>query len=579
MNEMKTILVIDNDQKLHGLVIDGLKAFGSVTTREIKDLIVKTATGAKEAASILGRFKVDLIVTDIDSPDAHGFQLLTYMKQGGHIDIPVIAVTPASSPEVITKLEQIGVAHFLTKPFVLLELLEKILDVLNQRSKALISDFAVPNFLQALKMEGKTCSLKITSGEQVGYLHLENGDLIDAETDALTGDRAAIEILGWENTELKVEELSSNNKRIETTVMQLLMQAAHAKEREVGAASTADAAFNEITTLIQGRHHKQALKKLAAYMKANPRNHEGWLWYSRITDKITSIEKALGNAKKIAPDDPEVAEEIEKIAIAKKVLQGEAFSRCPYCWAPLNVEAPGCPYCRAHLFVDEESLNPAEGANEEILKGAIDRYTRVVGRETNADASYYLAIAHLNLQQWEKGLDQLNKTVDTYPDNEFFTDQLEMLMGLLASREEIFDQETGEKEIGADLAATTTDESEAKKILVVESSPTIRKVISIALSKRGYKILEAEDGLRALNCLDKARPDMILMDVVLPKLDAQKTLSVIRDSSTFKDVPVIILTGKKGLLGGGKKKLAGATAYLPKPLDLAELLKTTEKHV
>jgi twitching motility two-component system response regulator PilG len=577
---MKTILVLDDNKKLHRLVIDGLKAFGSVTTRKTKDLIVKSATDGMEAASVLSRFKVDLIVTDIEGPDSDGFQLMAYLKKSGLREIPVIAVTTANSPEVITMLEQVGVADYVKKPFVLLELLEKMLDVFDESSKALMSDFTVPNFLQALKMEKKTCTLKINAKGKVGQLHVENGELVDAETDALTGDRAAIEILGWENTKLKVEALSSNKKRIEGTIMHLLMLAAHAGEREADADPTSESVLDEVAMLAAGRHDKEARKKLTVFIKANMRNHEGWLWYSRVADKMEAIEKSLNNAKKIAPKDPEVLTEIQKIELAKKELKGKEFSRCPFCRAPLNVKVLECPYCRALLSIDKEWFSPAEDANQEILQEAVVRYASVVAWEANPDAYYYLGLAYLNLQQWEKGLDQLNKTVETFPDNEFYAGQLQMLMNLVTSSEDIFSQGTVEKEIGADLTPTTVGGRGKKKILVVESCPAIRKAIAITLSKRGHEVIEAEDGLEGLNRLDKTRPDVILMDVVLPKLDAKSVLSIIRDNSGLADIPVIVLTtNKRGLFKWGKNKLNGTTAFLHKPFDLSELIDTTEKYL
>ena len=575
---MKTILVLDQDKKLHRLIIDGLKAFGSVTTRKTKDLIVKSATNGKEAAGVLSRFKVDLIVTDVEGSASDGLQLMAYMKQSPHRDIPVVVVTGDSSPEIDSTLKQMGVSHCVKKPFVLLELLEKMFDVLDESSKAIISDFTVPNFLQALEMEKKTCSLKVTSEEKTGYLHLQNGELTDAEASKLTGDDAAVEILAWEDTKLKVEGLSSNKKRIQGTVMHLLMQAAHAKERRA-TASSSDPVFDEIITLAEGRHNKQAQKKLTAFLKANPKNHKGWLWYSRIIDKVTLAEKALNNARKIVPDDPEVLEEIDKIELAKQALEGEEISHCPFCWAPLNEKALECPHCRAHLLIDEDLLSRSKDANQQILQQAVDRYTRVVARENSPDAHYYLGIAYLNLGLWTRGLDQLNNSVEAFPDKEFYADQLQVLMRLLTASEDVFAQETVEKEIGSDLGSPEVEETDKKKILIAESSPTIRKAISMTLSKRGYEVIEAGDGLEALNCLDKTRPDVILMDIILPKLDAQRTVSVIRDSSGLKDIPVIVLTSKGGLFGSGKKKVAGSTAYLPKPFDLSELVQATEKYL
>lgn len=576
---MKTILIVHDDKKFHRLIIDGLKAYGSVTTRRTKDLIVKSASNGKKAANILKRFKVDLVVTDIEGPATDRFELIAYMKKAGYRDIPVIVMTASSSPEIKNKLEQMDVLHCLKKPFVLLELLEKILDVLDKTSKALISDFDVPNFLQAIKMEKKTCTLEITSEGKVGYLHLEDGDLIDAKANELTGDDAAIEILGWKNTELKIEELSSYKKRIHTSIMHILMEAAKARDERAGVASRSESLFDEIVTLAEGLHYKQAQEKLTRFLKANPNSHKGWLWHSRITGKITSIEKSLNNARQIAPNDPEIVEEIDKVELAKGVLARGQISHCPFCWAPLNLKVIECPYCRAHLFIHEELLVCTKAANRQILQQAIERYTRVVTRETNPAAHYYLGIAHLNLGQWEKGLDQLNKTVETFPEKKFYADQLQVLMNLLTSSEAIFAQETVVKEKGSDLGPATVEETEKKRILVVESSPTIRKAISIALSKRGYEVIEAGDGLEALNRLDKTRPDLILMDIVLPKLDSYKILSIVRDNSELTDIPVIMLTSKEGLVSRVKRKLTGSTAFLPKPFDLSKLLEATEKYL
>jgi len=574
---MKTILLVDEDKKLHSLVIDGLKAYGSVTTRETKDLLVKSAYNNKEAVGVLSRFKIDLVVTDIEGPDMDGFELLAFLKQGGYRDIPVVVVTAASSPRMKSRAEQMGVSHYLKKPFVLLELLEKMLDVLDETSKALISDFTVPNFLQALQMEEKTCTLAITSKEKVGHLHLDAGELVNAETKELTGNDAAIEILGWDDTELQVEELSSNKKTINASLMQILMQAAQEKDEKAAAPASSDSVLDEVVTLAENLHYKKAQEKLTVFLKTNMNSHEGWLWFSRITNKMTLIDKSLNNAKKIAPNDPEVLREIEKVERAKQVLQEGPIWRCPFCWAPLNVEVFECPSCRAYLLVDEELMTRSQSGNGQMLQQAIERYTRAVREKANPDAHYYLGIAHLNLGQWEKGLDELNNTVKNHPEKEFYSDQLQMLMNLITSNEDMYAQDTAPKELGSEPAPETYDETGRKRILVVQSSPTIRKAISIALSQRGYEVMEAGDGLEAINRLDLTRPDVIVMDMILPKLDAEKILLILRDNSGIEDIPVILLTNKKRLDRKAKKKLAGSRAFLPKPLDLSKLLEATEK--
>ena len=576
---MKTILIVDHDGKFQRVVVDGLRAYGSVTSRETKDLIVKSASDGKEAASVLKRFNVDLVVTDIEGAAVDGLGLIAYMRQGSYKEIPVVAVTADPSPEIQSKLEQLGITHYVKKPFVLLELMEKMLDALDESPGPLISDFTVPNFLQALKMEKKTCTLQVTSEGRIGYMHLQEGELIDAGTDGLTGDSAAVEILGWENTDLNIEDLSSEERRIKTPVMQLLMLASKAREKRAEAARTPDSQLEEIVTLADSGHNEEAVKKLMAFIKADPNNHEGWLLHSRITDRMEWIEKSLNNAKKIAPDDPDVLKELEKLQLARQELKGDNFLRCPFCWTVLNPEVLECLSCGAYLFVDGNFLTHTQPEDPKILREAVDRYTKAVDREESPKALYYLGMAYLNLGEWDKGIDQLNNTAQAFPEQGLYADQLQSLMDLLISSKEFFTQEVVEKKIGSDLPPESADEAGRKKILVAESSPGIRKVISIMLSKRGYEILEAEDGLETLNLLDVTRPDLILLDIALAKIDAQGVLSVIRENSEHTNTPIVVLTSKSGLFKGGKQKLVGSTANLPKPFDLSKMLKTIEKHL
>jgi twitching motility two-component system response regulator PilG len=576
---MKTILLVHEQKEFHRMVVDGLKAYGSVTAKPTEDFLVKSASNGKEALSVLTRFKVDLIVMDMDGPAVDGFELLASMKKSGLRDIPVIVVTASDSPEINGRLKQAGVLHHLKKPFILLELLEKVQHALDESSKGLISDFTLPNFLQAVELEEKTCTLEVTSKGKSGYLHLKNGQLIDAEVNDLTGDSAAIEMLGWKGTEIRIEEFNSNRRTIHAPLMQMIIEAAKVIDERGDAASRHDSVFNEAVTLAEGHYYNKAQEKLAAFLRASPKSHKGWLWYSRVSSNMKSIERALGNAGKIVPNDPEVVEEIHKVELAKRTLKSEQFRRCPFCWAPGDVKAFECPYCRAHLFVHEELLACTKAANQGILQQAIDRYTKVATRETNPAAHYYLSIAHLNLGKWEKGLDQLNNTVKMFPDKKFYAEQLQMLINLLPSSEDMFAQETAVKEKMPDSAPATAAKAVGKKILLAEGSPPIRKAISIAFARRGYDVIEAGDGLEALNQLDKTKPDLILMDIILPKLDGYKLLSIIRENSDFTGIPVILLTGKEGGASNVEGELAGSVAYLSKPFDLSKLLETTENYL
>ena len=120
-----------------------------------------------------------------------------------------------------------------------------------------------------------------------------------------------------------------------------------------------------------------------------------------------------------------------------------------------------------------------------------------------------------------------------------------------------------------------------KKILVVEDSPTIRKVVSITLSQEGYEVIEAGDGLEALSRLNEAKPDLILLDIILPKMDGYQILSIIRENPEFKDIPVIMLSAlsKKTFFHSQRvldeykgEKVPEPEAYIEKPPEPEELL-------
>ena len=149
----------------------------------------------------------------------------------------------------------------------------------------------------------------------------------------------------------------------------------------------------------------------------------------------------------------------------------------------------------------------------------------------------------------------------------------------MASSGALLSRESSANGKDADSKTAAIQEKIKRKILVVEDSSTIRKVISITLSQKGYEIIEAGDGLEALSKLNEARPDLILLDIILPKMDGYQILSIIRENPEFKNIPVIMLTSKDGIINKVKGKVAGSSAYLTKPFDPAKLVETIERHI
>ncbi len=534
---------------------------------------VKTALNGKEALEALGSAPVDLVLTDLKMPVMDGYELLSHMSSR-HRDIPVIVMTGYGSPEIARQLESKGIRHYIEKPFELQTLKGKIDDVFSAGSKGYIHGFTLANFLQAVEVEEKTITLRITSRGRIGYLHLHRGALVDADTEEFKGEPAALEILCWDDPQIEMQGLRSKKRTIHSGLIQILLEASRRKDEAGALPPSSEHQLRQAIFQAEAHRFKDAQKSLAVFLKENPRSPKGWLWYSRIIANVKSIEASLSNAAKLAPGDPVVMAEMEKLKRVQPDLGEGSIRRCPFCWAPAAAKAARCANCRGHMILHEGFFSAPLEADKEVMEKAIERYTRVIGREINIHAHYYLALAHLNLARWERGLNLFHKTVNLAPDRKALADQLRMLLNHMASVET--DAAPAPE---TPPARAPAEEGARKRVLVVEDSPTTRKVITITLGQQGYEVIEARDGLEALSKLNEGQPHLILLDIVLPKMDGYKILEIIRKNALFKHIPVIMLTSKDSMISKWKGRLAGSTAYLTKPFDPRRLVATVRKHI
>jgi len=115
-------------------------------------------------------------------------------------------------------------------------------------------------------------------------------------------------------------------------------------------------------------------------------------------------------------------------------------------------------------------------------------------------------------------------------------------------------------------------------ILIVEDSPTTRKVISMVLKRKGYSLQEATTGTEALSLIDTGAPDLILLDAMLPDMSGYDILAQLKTNETFQKIPVVMLTAKLGATDRQKGLQAGAVAYLTKPFNPDKLLSTVAQY-
>ena len=117
------------------------------------------------------------------------------------------------------------------------------------------------------------------------------------------------------------------------------------------------------------------------------------------------------------------------------------------------------------------------------------------------------------------------------------------------------------------------------KVLVIDDSKTIRKTAETLLSKEGCEVFTAVDGFDALAKVADYTPDIVFVDIMMPRLDGYQTCSLIKHNKVFKSIPVIMLSSKDGLFDRARGRIVGSEYYLTKPFTKDELLSAIETHV
>ncbi len=117
------------------------------------------------------------------------------------------------------------------------------------------------------------------------------------------------------------------------------------------------------------------------------------------------------------------------------------------------------------------------------------------------------------------------------------------------------------------------------KVLVVDDSKTIRRTAETLLGKEGCEVFTAVDGFDALSKVADHHPDIIFVDIMMPRLDGYQTCALIKHNKVFKGTPVIMLSSKDGLFDRARGRIVGSEQYLTKPFTRDELLSAIESHV
>lgn len=116
------------------------------------------------------------------------------------------------------------------------------------------------------------------------------------------------------------------------------------------------------------------------------------------------------------------------------------------------------------------------------------------------------------------------------------------------------------------------------KVMVIDDSNTIRRSAEIFLLKAGCEVILAEDGFDALAKITDHQPEVIFVDIMMPRLDGYQTCALIKKNPRLREIPVIMLSSKDGLFDRARGRLVGSDEYLTKPFTKDTLLDAVRRH-
>jgi len=117
------------------------------------------------------------------------------------------------------------------------------------------------------------------------------------------------------------------------------------------------------------------------------------------------------------------------------------------------------------------------------------------------------------------------------------------------------------------------------KVMVIDDSKTIRRTAETLLTKAGCNVLTADNGFEALPIISTQRPDILFIDIMMPRLDGYQTCALVKNNPKFSSTPIVMLSSKDGLFDRAKGRAVGAEQYLTKPFTREDLLGAIRTHL
>ena len=277
-----------------------------------------------------------------------------------------------------------------------------------------------------------------------------------------------------------------------------------------------------------------------------PHNELVWLWRAYIARTRSAAQEYVEEVLRINPNSAKALEWYAKLQPMPSAPP-TAHWECPLC----RQRSPGtqkrCPYCQAIVDLDDiDAFLTNDGVQRDVMRAAVERIQSSPSSAGDAESLVHLALAHLNLMQSNEALIHLRKAAQLRPDDTVIINAVKQLLS-------------------------------RRQVMVVDDSPTVRTAVSGVLERNRFRPVAAEDGFDALARLNEEIPDVIILDIKMPKMDGYQVCKVLKANQQTRHVPVIMLSAS--MIDKVRGRMVGAVEFISKPFRSEELLKLIGRHI